>query len=46
MNICKHFKSFKAAERYQNKLYNQFDCVRLINCPLFGEDGDYIWYVK
>lgn len=44
--IGKHLKSLKEAERYQNRLYNQFDYVRLVSYPLFSEEGDYIWNVK
>lgn len=44
--ITKNFDSLKKAERYQNRLYNQYDIVRLIKAPRFTEDGQYVWNVS
>jgi hypothetical protein len=44
--ISKYYKSMKQAERYQNRLYNKYDHVRLIRAPVFTEDGVYVWEVK
>jgi len=43
--ISKTYKTLAAAERYQNRLYGQYSIVRLIQSPLFSEDGLYIWNV-
>lgn len=43
MKLSKECKTLKAAERYQNSLYERFDYVRLIQSPRFTEDGNYIW---
>jgi len=42
--ISKHYTTLKQAERHQERLYNQYDYVRLIRSPL-GEDGIYVWEV-
>lgn len=44
--ISKHFSSLKEAEKYQSKLVNEWDCVRLVQFPIFGESGKYVWHVK
>lgn len=45
--ITKHFKTLKAAEAYQNRLYNLYESVELIRWPRFGEgDGYYAWRVN
>jgi hypothetical protein len=44
--IRKYFKSIKQAEKYQNKLYNKYNYVRLIQSPIFTEDGLYEWHVS
>lgn len=44
-NISKYFKSLKQAERFHNKLYDQYDYVRAIRSPLFSEEGTYVWQV-
>jgi hypothetical protein len=43
--ISKTYKTLAAAERYQNRLYGQYNIVRLIHYPLMSEDGLYIWNV-
>ena len=43
MKLSKECKSLKAAERYQNSLYNRFWYVQLIQAPRFTEAGNYIW---
>jgi hypothetical protein len=44
--ISKTYATLKQAERYQSRLYNRFDTVRLIKSPMFGESGVYVWEVK
>lgn len=44
--IAKFFDSLKKAERYQNRLYNKYDYVRLVRWPGFEENGVYIWEVR
>lgn len=44
--ISKYYKTMKQAEQYQNRLYNEYDHVRLIRFPMFTEHGTYIWEVK
>ncbi len=46
MKKQKYFSNIKAAERFQSRLYDQYNYVRLIDFPLFGEAGVYIWEVK
>ena len=43
--IEKQYDTLKQAERYQNRLYNRFDSVRLVRSPLFSESGKYVWEV-
>ena len=44
--ITKHFATLKKAEAYQNRLYNRYDHVRLVNWPRFTEEGNYEWEVR
>ena len=44
--IAKNFENLKQAERHQNKLYGEYEMVRLIRSPHFGESGTYVWEVK
>ena len=44
--IAKHFQTIRQAERYQDRLYNRFDVVRLVRFPLFDEAGSYVWEVQ
>lgn len=44
--ISKTFESLKEAERYQSRLYNEWDYVKLVQFPIFGESGKYVWHVK
>lgn len=44
--ITKTFDTLTQAERFQNKLYDQHDHVRLVRSPRFGESGVYTWEVK
>ena len=44
--ISKHFESLKEAERYQGGLINKWDFVQLVQFPIFGESGKYMWHVK
>ena len=41
----KIFANLKKAENYQQKLYNSFNCVRLVDWPRFCEAGRYTWEV-
>ena len=44
--IITYFSSLKEAERYQNRLYNKWDFVQLVQFPIFGESEKYVWHVK
>lgn len=44
--ITKHCTTLKQAERYQNKLYDQYNSVQLVRAPLFSEEGTYQWQVS
>jgi hypothetical protein len=44
--INKTFKTFRQAERYQLRLYSQYDRVDLVRAPRFCEEGIYTWQVK
>ena len=46
MEIRKFCKTLDQAERYQDKLYDQYPVVQLISSPLFEESGYYIWKVS
>ena len=46
MVIAKQIKTLKQAERYQNRLYNIYDSVKLIAWPRFSETGLYRWEVS
>ena len=43
--ISKHFDSLKKAGAYQERLYNQYDHVKLIAFPTVWESGVYTWEV-
>ena len=45
-NISKKCKSLNAAVAYQNRLYNQYNYVRLVKVPRWEESGIYVWEVK
>jgi hypothetical protein len=42
----KFFATLKQAERYQNRLYNQFHTVTLVQFPSVTESGVYVWKVS
>lgn len=44
--IYKEYKRMKSAERYINRLYNEYDHVRLVDFPKIGEKGIYVFEVK
>ena len=44
--ISKYFNTLRQAEKFREKLYNQFDSVKLIDCPLFEECGQYTFVVE
>lgn len=44
--ISKHCKTLQSAERHHRRLLNRHPTVRLLQCPLFGEAGTYIWLVE
>jgi hypothetical protein len=44
--ISKQCKTLKQAERYQNRLYEKYQRVRLVKFPWFTEKGSYVWEVK
>ncbi len=39
MQIQKQCKTLKQAENYQNRLYNKYSSVQLVNMPLWVEEG-------
>lgn len=46
MQKSKLCASAEQAERYQWKLYQQWDSVQLVKAPVFREEGLYIWAVS
>jgi hypothetical protein len=44
--INKYLETMKQAERYQNRLYSQYDTVRLVDFPVLSENGVYKWQVS
>ena len=46
MTIEKYFSTIKQAEAYLNKLYSEFDYVKLTSFPAFSEEGYYTFSVK
>lgn len=43
--IKKTFKTLKQAERYHNRVQNDYHYARLVRSPRFTEAGDYAWEV-
>jgi len=43
--ISRTLETLQQANRYQFKLYQQWDSVRLVSAPMFSEAGQYIWAV-
>ena len=43
--IEKKCETLKAAERFQNRLYDQYDSVKLVRFPRYSENGTYAWEV-
>lgn len=43
--IKKHCSSLQQAERYQNRLYNKYDSVKLVSFPFCSDEGLYVWSV-
>jgi hypothetical protein len=46
MTIQKYFKTLKQVERFQSKLYNQYNSVKLVFFPIYSEDGIYTFFVN
>lgn len=44
--IYKEYKTIKGAERYMNRLYNEYNYVRLVDFPKDSEKGIYVFEVK
>lgn len=44
--IYKEYKTMKNAERYLNKLYNEYEYAKLIDFPRNSESGIYVFAVK
>lgn len=44
--IIKRFSTKGDAERHQERLYTQYDYVRLVRWPWLSEDGVYAWEVQ
>ena len=45
MQISRTLKTVQQANRYQWKLYQQWDSVQLVSFPVFSESGQYVWAV-
>lgn len=43
--ITRWFSLYDSAELFLNKLYQEYDYVRLISSPMFSEAGYYTWEV-
>ena len=43
--IARTLDTIQQANRYQWKLYQQWDSVQLISAPIFREQGIYVWTV-
>lgn len=41
-----HCRKTKEAEQKQQQLYTQYNNVKLVQFPMFGESGTYIWEVS
>jgi len=44
--ISKFFKSLFEVEKFQNKLYNEYNKVELVSFPHFSESGIYVFNVE
>ena len=44
--ISKKCKTEEEASKFQEKLYNRWDIVRLIQFPWSSDGGLYVWEVK
>lgn len=44
--ITKIFCTMEQAVNYRDKLYNKYDSVKLISCPMYSEYGEYTWEVE
>lgn len=44
--ITKTFLTLKEAEKYQNKLYEEYHEVKITSYPLFSENGNYTFFVS
>lgn len=44
--IYKEYKTMKGAERFVNRLYNEFNHVRLVDFPKNSEQGVYVFEVE
>jgi hypothetical protein len=46
MQIARALETIQQANRYQFKLYQQWDSVQLVSAPMFSEAGRYVWEVS
>ena len=46
MKITKKCKNLKSAEKNQNKLYSQYNFVKLVSFPYLMDEGYYSWDVS
>lgn len=46
MTIAKTFDTLRQAERFQSRLYDKYESVRLVLFPRFSEAGKYVWEVR
>jgi hypothetical protein len=44
--IARQCTTLTQAERYQNRLYSQYNRVMLTGFPRFSEHGQYVWQVR
>ena len=44
--ISKEYETMAQASVYQNRLYNKYDSVKLVEFPHYTEHGTYVWEVE
>ena len=44
--ISRELKSLRQAEAFQNRLYEKYDSVKIIESPRFSEQGVYTWLIQ
>lgn len=44
--LAKEYETMTQAGVYQNRLYNKYDSVKLVEFPHYTEHGTYVWEVE